>query len=256
MVIDSQLLTLPQSLSYCEAYISSSSLVSRPPLLPPPSISMSSSSTTACSRSPSPATPEASDTLDPAVSQDVVNAWCQSLSPDPFVGADVQYGSPDKEGTPASLELDDLIQDDAYEECAAPFASSKLRADFRSLFPVCTASQLDPLAPGHVSFVLQSPFTVLFLPSICGNGRRTSTTRAHRIHQAYAAAAAVPASTRPTTRLTTICCIPCKGSMLKVGSLDYCPAPSHLSCSPAACPSCFRVYQKAARSRVLRHKSA
>lgn len=79
---------------------------------------MSSSSTTACSRSPSPATPEASDTLDPAVTQEVVDAWCHSLSPDPFAASDSQFDPAEKDANAASLELDDLIQDDAYEECA------------------------------------------------------------------------------------------------------------------------------------------
>ena len=87
---------------------------------------MSSSSTTACSRSPSPATPEASDTLDPAVTQQVVDAWCHSLSPDSFV--DSQYDAADKDETSASLELDDLIQDDAYEECALHFFCPDLRS--------------------------------------------------------------------------------------------------------------------------------
>ncbi|KAF7793881.1 hypothetical protein EIP86_005003 [Pleurotus ostreatoroseus] len=77
---------------------------------------MSSSSTTACSRSPSPATPDASDSLDPALTQEVVNAWCHSLSPESYVGSDSQYEAQDKDDTAASLELDDLIQDDAYDE--------------------------------------------------------------------------------------------------------------------------------------------
>ena len=72
---------------------------------------MSSSSTTAGSRSPSPATPEASDTLDPAVTQEVVNAWCHSLSQDGYY----EPFEHDKEYV-AQLDIGDLIQDDAYDE--------------------------------------------------------------------------------------------------------------------------------------------
>lgn len=127
-----------QDRSSSSQFISSTSIspaiihTPRATLLPP--ALMSSSSTTACSRSPSPATPDASDTLDPAVTQEVVDAWCHSLSPDSFVGPDSQYETTDKEAN--SLELDDLIQDDAYEECAPPFLMSSFTL-ISSLFSLC-----------------------------------------------------------------------------------------------------------------------
>ncbi|KAI0339766.1 hypothetical protein BDW22DRAFT_1379742 [Trametopsis cervina] len=75
---------------------------------------MSSSSTTAGSRSPSPATPEAIDNLDPALTQDVVNAWCNSLSEDGFY---MQEDTLENDKEPiAQLDLRDLIQDDAYDD--------------------------------------------------------------------------------------------------------------------------------------------
>ena len=77
---------------------------------------MSSSSTTACSRSPSPSTPEGSDNLDPAITQEVVNAWCHSLSQDGFLIPDESYEAADKEVRAPQLALGDLIQDGAYDE--------------------------------------------------------------------------------------------------------------------------------------------
>ena len=76
---------------------------------------MSTSSTTACSRSSSPATPDATDNLDRAITQEVVNAWCHSLSQDGFFVPDEHYEN-DKEHV-AQLDLGDLIQEDAYDEC-------------------------------------------------------------------------------------------------------------------------------------------
>lgn len=81
------------------------------------STSMSSSSTTACSRSPSPSTPEGSDNLDPTITQEAVDAWCHSLSQDGFLIPDEHsFETADKEGRVPALDLGDLIQDDAYEE--------------------------------------------------------------------------------------------------------------------------------------------
>ena len=89
---------------------------------------MSSSSTTACSRSPSPSTPEGSDNLDPAITQEVVDAWCHSLSQDGFCIPDEPFDSADKEGRAPTLDLGDLIQDDAYEEYVASIVSVNDRA--------------------------------------------------------------------------------------------------------------------------------
>ncbi|KAI0696693.1 hypothetical protein BC835DRAFT_1341025 [Cytidiella melzeri] len=99
---------------------------------------MSTSSTTACSRSPSPATPEATDNLDSAITQEVVNAWCNSLSQDGFFVRSEPY---DKEPV-AQLELGDLIQDDAYDD--TPNTES-LPSDFRKQslpysFPIPTSA--------------------------------------------------------------------------------------------------------------------
>lgn len=77
---------------------------------------MSSSSTTACSRSPSPSTPEGSDSLEPAITQEVVSAWCHSLSEDGFLVPGEPFETTDKEGRAPALDLGDLIQDDAYDE--------------------------------------------------------------------------------------------------------------------------------------------
>lgn len=72
---------------------------------------MSTSSTTAYSRSSSPATPEAVDNLDPAITQEVVNAWCHSLAQDGYY----EPFEHDKEHV-AQLDLGDIIQDGAYDE--------------------------------------------------------------------------------------------------------------------------------------------
>ncbi|KAI0812685.1 hypothetical protein BC629DRAFT_1589411 [Irpex lacteus] len=75
---------------------------------------MSSSSTTACSRSPSPSTPEATDNLDPVITQDVVNAWCHSLTQDTFFLPDGSFAKNRDHIVP--LDLGDLIQEDAYDD--------------------------------------------------------------------------------------------------------------------------------------------
>lgn len=76
---------------------------------------MSSSSTTACSRSPSPATPESSDSLEPALNQDDLSAWCQSLSPTDYpMSAEPHMGM--KNEDERILDLEDLLQEGSYDE--------------------------------------------------------------------------------------------------------------------------------------------
>ncbi|KAI0744262.1 hypothetical protein C8Q80DRAFT_1185902 [Daedaleopsis nitida] len=81
---------------------------------------MSSSSTTACSRSPSPTptTPEASDIIEPIMSQEELSAWCKSLPNAEFlINGQIQFGDHIKkaEERPA-LNLEDLLQDHVYED--------------------------------------------------------------------------------------------------------------------------------------------
>ncbi|KAI0762137.1 hypothetical protein BD413DRAFT_585897 [Trametes elegans] len=81
---------------------------------------MSSSSTTACSRSPSPspATPEASDTLEPIMSQEALSAWCNSLPDAEFlINGQIKFGEHGRKGEDsAPLDLEDLLQDNVYED--------------------------------------------------------------------------------------------------------------------------------------------
>lgn len=80
---------------------------------------MSSSSTTAASRSPSPspATPESSDNLEPVVHQGDISRWCNSLPPGHFLaGEDILAAEQDKRVEGHVLELEDLLQDGAYAE--------------------------------------------------------------------------------------------------------------------------------------------
>lgn len=81
---------------------------------------MSSSSTTACSRSPSPSptTPEASDILDPIMSQEDLSAWCKSLPNAEFlVNGQLLFGDhPRKVEDRPALNLEDLLQEHVYEE--------------------------------------------------------------------------------------------------------------------------------------------
>ncbi|KAI0093112.1 hypothetical protein BDY19DRAFT_922042 [Irpex rosettiformis] len=98
---------------------------------------MSTSSTTACSRSSTPATPEATDNLDPAITQEVVNAWCHSLSQDAFFVHDEPFGN-DKEQIPP-LDLGDLIQDDAYDDTPSSenLSSGFIKQSSPSTFAIC-----------------------------------------------------------------------------------------------------------------------
>ncbi|CAL1707255.1 unnamed protein product [Somion occarium] len=83
---------------------------------------MSSSSTTACSRSPSPAspaTPESCDNLDSVVTQEDLAAWCHSLSPAGFlIGDESHFGEHVKKREGHALELADIIQEDAMVDSA------------------------------------------------------------------------------------------------------------------------------------------
>ncbi|KAI0821700.1 hypothetical protein BC628DRAFT_1422510 [Trametes gibbosa] len=84
---------------------------------------MSSSSTTACSRSPSPspATPEASDNPGPVMSQEELSAWCSSL-PDAqyLIKGEIKFTQHEgKLEDNHTLDLEDLLQDTAYEDPAA-----------------------------------------------------------------------------------------------------------------------------------------
>ncbi|KAL6310416.1 hypothetical protein BKA93DRAFT_755994 [Sparassis latifolia] len=83
---------------------------------------MSSSSTTACSRSPSPspATPDSSDTLEPVVTQEELVAWCNSLSSGFLVGDEAQFLDNDKREQGQILDLEDLLQVTAYEDSPPP----------------------------------------------------------------------------------------------------------------------------------------
>ncbi|KAI0746062.1 hypothetical protein C8Q76DRAFT_852580 [Earliella scabrosa] len=81
---------------------------------------MSSSSTTACSRSPSPTptTPEASDIVEPIMSQEDLSAWCKSLPNAEFlINGQIQFGDHARkvEERPA-LNLEDLLQEHVYED--------------------------------------------------------------------------------------------------------------------------------------------
>ncbi|KAI1785757.1 hypothetical protein LXA43DRAFT_1036433 [Ganoderma leucocontextum] len=86
---------------------------------------MSSSSTTACSRSPSPSptTPEASDTLDPIMSQEDLSAWCKSLPNAEFlINGQLPFGDhPRKVEDRPALNLEDLLQEHVYDD-ATPAA--------------------------------------------------------------------------------------------------------------------------------------
>ncbi|KAI0665918.1 hypothetical protein C8Q78DRAFT_1083487 [Trametes maxima] len=90
---------------------------------------MSSSSTTACSRSPSPspATPEASDTLGSIMSQEDLSAWCNSLPEAEFIiNSQIKLGEHERKlEDGASLDLEDLLQDHVYEDVTpAPLQES------------------------------------------------------------------------------------------------------------------------------------
>jgi hypothetical protein len=88
----------------------------------PESLHMSSPATATGSRSPSPLTPESSDSLDPVLHNDLeLSSWCHSLSPakslspqscwDPTLCFDA--GKPEDD---EMLRLDDLIEQHAYDE--------------------------------------------------------------------------------------------------------------------------------------------
>ncbi|OSD07126.1 hypothetical protein PYCCODRAFT_1464228 [Trametes coccinea BRFM310] len=81
---------------------------------------MSSSSTTACSRSPSPSptTPEASDTLGPIMNQEDLSAWRNSLPDADFlINGDIKFGDHGRKGEDgAPLDLEELLQDHVYED--------------------------------------------------------------------------------------------------------------------------------------------
>ena len=120
---------------------------------------MSASSTTACSRSPSPATPEATDNLDPVITQEVVNAWCHSLSQDAFFITNEAFEN-DKEHV-APLDLGDLIQDDAYDECVfSHWYSATL-----SLHPHRSTPSSESLSSGCVKQSSPSPFAAYTPPA-------------------------------------------------------------------------------------------
>ncbi|KAH9859093.1 hypothetical protein C2E23DRAFT_880469 [Lenzites betulinus] len=102
---------------------------------------MSSSSTTACSRSPSPspATPEASDNPGPVMSQEELSAWCNSLPDAQFlIKGEIKFGQHERklDDNPA-LDLEDLLQDSAYED-ASPAAQQG------SMFCPVTSPALSP----------------------------------------------------------------------------------------------------------------
>ncbi|CDO72755.1 hypothetical protein BN946_scf184994.g7 [Trametes cinnabarina] len=86
---------------------------------------MSSSSTTACSRSPSPSptTPEASDTLGPIMNQDDLSAWRSSLPDADFlINGDIKFGEHGRKGDHgAPLDLEELLQGHVYDD-ATPAA--------------------------------------------------------------------------------------------------------------------------------------
>ncbi|KAH9951532.1 hypothetical protein B0H21DRAFT_716410 [Amylocystis lapponica] len=83
---------------------------------------MSSSSTTACSRSPSPspATPESQDSLEPCVNREDLSAWCHSLSPSSFlVGNDAPFSDSNKAEDSRILDIAELLQDSAYDDSSS-----------------------------------------------------------------------------------------------------------------------------------------
>ncbi|KAK7685167.1 hypothetical protein QCA50_011530 [Cerrena zonata] len=89
---------------------------------------MSSSSTTACSRSPSPATPatpESSDTLEPVATQEDLVPWLHSLSPNDFlIGNESPFVEHTKQSEGHPLELEDIIQEDVMAESSQSGAES------------------------------------------------------------------------------------------------------------------------------------
>ncbi|KAH9895078.1 hypothetical protein C8Q73DRAFT_645606 [Cubamyces lactineus] len=90
---------------------------------------MSSSSTTACSRSPSPSptTPEASDTLGPIMNQEDLSAWRNSLPDAEFlINGQIDFGEHGrKDEDHAALDLEELLQEHVYEDAtSAPHQGS------------------------------------------------------------------------------------------------------------------------------------
>ena len=80
---------------------------------------MSSSSTTACSRSPSPATPATpeSDTLEPVTNQQDLVPWLHSLSSNDFlIGSESPFAEHVKHKEGHILELGDIIQEEIMAE--------------------------------------------------------------------------------------------------------------------------------------------
>jgi len=88
-------------------------------------MSVSSSSTTQDSRSPSPLTPEASDSIEPVTvhgDQDLLPSWYHSMPStktpvSPWPSDPSIYTTPHKSEEENMLRLDDLIEQHAYDEC-------------------------------------------------------------------------------------------------------------------------------------------
>lgn len=76
---------------------------------------MSASSVTACSRSPSPTTPDSSDTLDPALFRTTLQSWCTTFDSDQQMWAHDQDLLAKDDLQPLSFH--DLIQEQMFDEC-------------------------------------------------------------------------------------------------------------------------------------------
>ncbi|KZT10672.1 uncharacterized protein LAESUDRAFT_692924 [Laetiporus sulphureus 93-53] len=97
---------------------------------------MSSSSTTACSRSPSPspATPESTDSPDTVFNQDDLSTWCKSISPSGYlVDDEARLSDASKVEQPPLFELEDLLQNGAFQDASPPGLDGSLVLDPRIL---------------------------------------------------------------------------------------------------------------------------
>lgn len=106
---------------------------------------MSSSSATACSRSPSPDTPESAEVLDPALFESTLQSWCSTFDS----GSEMWSKDPHEISSMLSkddhqpLDFHDLIQEQMFDE----YVLSRSQTDILSLIMclVWSESILHPL---------------------------------------------------------------------------------------------------------------
>lgn len=173
---------------------------------------MSSSSTTACSRSPSPSTPEGSDNLDPAITQEVVNAWCHSLTQDGYLISDDQFLSADKEGRAPALDIGDLIQEDAYDEYVNSGRFDGMSANEYFASPV---RRLQHSFQPRDTFILCPPVNTILCFSY---GKRAPGTQSPKapLHHEAGFSSSIANSPRTTSSLSSVCRVPYKRVMFEV----------------------------------------